>query len=190
MLFRSPPAARGTPRLRKLTLPIAILTSAGGLWMAWTGQQILLSGETRSVWLPWYAAGAILVALSVEAWRRLSPTQDEPENFSRMMRGPIPTCSWLFMLPTLAIAALAVYVYQMGIDRSYFGVRESAFCAGLVLVFAIVAVEAIQCRTELLRFVKREWLLFGFPLAVVSVTFFYKLLEVRSEEHTSELQSH
>ncbi len=172
------PVARGTPRLRALVLPIALLTSAGGLWMAWRGQQILLSGEPRSVWLPWYMAGAILVALSVEAWRRLSPNQDEPENFTQMMRGPIPTCSWLFMLPTLSIAALAVYVYQMGIDRSYFGVRESAFCAGLVLVFAIVAVEAIQCRAELLRFVKREWLLFGFPLAVGGVTFFYKLLEV------------
>ncbi len=174
----APATAVATSRVRGLALPVALITSAGGLWMAWSGQQLLLSGQPRSVWLPWYMAGAALVALAVEAWRRLSPNKDEPENFTKMMRGPIPTCSWLFMLPTLGIAALAAYVYQMGIDRSFYGVRESAFCAGLVLVFAIVAVEAIQCRGELLRFLKREWLLFGFPLAVGGVTFFYKLLEV------------
>lgn len=169
---------RGTPRSRAIVLPLSILASAGGLWMAWRGQQILLSGEPRSVWLPCYMAGAILVAISVETWRRLSPAPDEPARFTQMMRAPIPTCSWLFMLPTLAIAAIAVYLYQMGIERSYFGVRESAFCAALVLVLAVVVAEAIQCRAELLRFVKQEYFLFGLPLAVGAVTFFYRLLDV------------
>ncbi len=174
----APPQPRATVGLRRSVLALAIIVSAGGLWLAWTGQTLLLSGVPRSEWLPPYMAGVFLFAISVEAWRRLSPPSDEPERFTPMMRGHIPVCSWLYMVPTLAIGGLAAYVYQMGIDRAFFGIRESAFCAGLILVVAMVAVEAIQCRRELLQFVKKEWLLFGFPLAVGGVTFFYRLLDV------------
>lgn len=176
--LQAAPAPRGSVGLRRAVMGLAILGSSAGLWLAWSGQNLLLSGAPQVEWLTPYVAGALLVALSLEAWRRFSPAADEPAPFTAMMRGAIPACSWLYMIPTLAIGALAIYVYQMGVDRSYFGLRESAFCAGLIFVSAIVMVEAIQCRRELLHFVKHDWLFFGLPLAVGVVTFFYRLPDV------------
>lgn len=166
-----------------LYLLLAMATCSLGLYLAWNAHQTLLAGADRNAWLPGYLLGAGLVALSVEVWRRCSPGSDEPNTFSKMIRTPAVQFSWFFLFPLISIGLFSTYVYSMGIERSFNGLRESVFFSGIIFALSIVLVEGIQCRKSLSRFIRQEWFFFGLPLAVGSVTFFYRLVAVPYNGH-------
>ena len=184
-----PVAVPAAPQLRSnhssrpalLYLLLAMATCSLGLYLAWNAHQTLLTGA--AAWLPGYLLGAGLVALSVEVWRRRSPGADEPAAFTKMIRAPGAPFHWFFIFPLIPIGLCSAYVYSMGIQRSFYGLRESVFFSGIIFALSIVLVEGIQCRGALLRFVRQEWFFFGLPLAVGSVTFFYRLVDVPYNTH-------
>ncbi len=164
---------------QRLTLRIlSLIATAAGLYLATVSHQKLLSEQPRQAWLPGYLAGALLVALAVELWRRLMPGTDEPERFSHMIRRPAPRFSWSNALPLVSMACLAGYLYTLGVSRTFIGLREGVFAAGLILALGIIAREAIEHREAIRAFVRREAVFFVPPLLVGVVTFFYKLTDV------------
>ena len=186
-----PVSAHDSPRFESnnpfqhslLLLLLAIATSSLGLYLAWNAHKALLADAPRNAWLPGYLLGAFLVALSVEVWRRRSPGADEPAAFTKMIRAPGEPFHWFFIFPLIPIGLCSAYVYSMGVERSFCGLRESVFFSGIIFALSIVLVEGIQCRGALLRFIRHEWFFFGLPLAVGSVTFFDRLVDVPYNGH-------
>lgn len=164
--------------VRPTARTLGIMATAAGLYLATLAHQKLLGDQPRAAWLPGYLLGAFLVAIGVEVWRRLFPGSDEPERFASMIRRPAPRFAWSNALPLGAMVCLAVYVYTMGVSRTYIGTREGAFFAGLILACGIIARETIENRKALLAFLREEAVFFVPPLLVGVVTFFYKLTEV------------
>jgi hypothetical protein len=157
---------------------LGLITTTVGLYLATLSHQKLLNNQPRANWLPGYLLGAILVAIGVEVWRRLFPGSDEPERFASMIRRPAPRFSWSNAIPLSAIVCLAVYIYTMGVSRTYIGTREGAFFAGLILACGVIARETIENRKALLAFISEESVFFVPPLLVGVVTFFYRLTEI------------
>jgi len=163
---------------RRAGRALSLTTIAAGIYLAAISHQKLLAEQPREMWLPGYLAGAFLVAISAEIWRRLFPGSDEPERFTEMIRRAAPRFSWSNALPLLAIGCIAGYLYTLGIDRAYIGKREGVFCAGLIIAMGIILREAIECRAALSSFARNEAKFFVPPLLVAAVTFFYKLTDI------------
>ena len=163
---------------KNLGRALSLIAISGGLYLAVTSHQKLLSGLGREAWLPGYLIGAFLVAVAVESWRRRFPGDDEPDRFSTMIRLPAPRFSWSVIAPLSAMTCLAGYLYTLGIDRAHIGEREGVFCAGLILALGIIVREALECRHAIRSFIRDEAIFFIPPLLVGVVTFFYKLTEV------------
>lgn len=168
---------------RILLLGFFLLLGASGLYLAWMAQQVLLTPESSRSWVSSYLGGAILVAVCLEMWRRLYPTPDEPKPFTSYLKASPPPFSAWYYPPLVVALGLSSWVFMMGIDPAFVGVREGVVCAALLSLLSIVVIDMWRTRGELGSFVKNEWIFFSPALAVGLVTFFYKLETVPYNTH-------
>lgn len=161
-----------------------LLGALYGFYLAWSAQELLLLGLGKDAWLLPYLAGAVVVGLSCEVWRRWQKVGDEPKRFVEVLKEPAPALGLAYLLPLVGIAALSAVIYRMGLDRQYNGgYREAFFFAGIELALSLLIVDAWVCRRALVDWFRREWPFFIVPLLIGIFTLFFRLEDVPYNVH-------